>query len=143
MAINDSLDLEPFEKAVHQLEKSWEFYHNESKAELKEQFRAATIQAFEYNYELAFKIIKRYLVRTATDVTEIDSMSFNELIRTACEKNLLLNDLRIWSDYREKRNMTTHTYEEANAELVVSIMPMFIEEIKYLLKELNERNQRI
>jgi len=136
------LNLKPLDKALTQLTKSWEVYTDISNSKLAEFLRAATIQAFEYTYELAFKIIKRYLAQTAANPNEIASMSFNDLIRSACEKNLLLNDLRVWLNYREKRNMTSHTYEEANAELVVSIVPDFIAEIKFLTQQLYERTQQ-
>jgi len=60
------LVLSPFEKALDQLRKSLDFMNSPKAKEdpaLYEQFRGACIQAFEYSYELAVKMIRRQLAQ--------------------------------------------------------------------------------
>ena len=67
---------------------------------------------------------------------DINQMSFNDMIRTANQMALLKSNLEIWSEFREMRNMTSHTYDETVALKVVSIIPNFYEEVKFLLNKL-------
>ena len=58
------LDYSSLVSAVSQLQKSFDYLHSDlarKDAELREQFRAATVQAFEFTYELAIKMIRRQL----------------------------------------------------------------------------------
>ncbi len=58
------IDFSAFEKAIKQLDKSLGFLHSElaqNNPDLYEQFRAAVIQAFEYTFELAIKMLRRQL----------------------------------------------------------------------------------
>lgn len=87
--------------------------------------RDATIHRFEYSYELAHKMLKRYLETTESSSEEIDQMSFATLIRTGAEKGLLKNSWDTWSVYRHARNLTSHTYDEKKAIEVCEIVPDF------------------
>src|SRR5438067_9616034 len=77
--------------------------------------RDATIQRFEYTYELARKMIRRHLdwagVSGPIDLTK------NELYREALKAGLI-DDADAWLDYHQARNETSHTYEESVAEEV-------------------------
>ena len=59
------LDYSSLESAVAQLQRSFDYLHSDLARKddgLREQFRAATIQAFEFSYELAVRMIRRQLV---------------------------------------------------------------------------------
>jgi len=136
------IDFSPFEKALGQLEKSLNYYYSEmaeNDSDLKEQFRAAVIQAFEFTYELAYKMIRRQLAQIVPYPAELKEMNFMDLIRDANEAGLIIEapHFRI---YREKRNITSHTYDENKAAEIISIIGMFLNDMKYLLNELKKRN---
>lgn len=135
------LDLSSFEKAISRLEQSLAYCNSELAKDLNLalQFRSAAIHAFEYTYELSWKILKRYLVMNEPSVAEFDTLSFSDLIRTASGKGLLLHDLSIWTNYRQARNITSHTYDENKAAEVFKIIPEFLQEVKYLFAKLQER----
>ncbi|MBM3610585.1 MAG: nucleotidyltransferase, partial [Alphaproteobacteria bacterium] len=40
----------------------------------------------------------------------------------------------LWFDFLRKRNPTTHTYQETEAEKVIEICPSFSNEVKNFLK---------
>ena len=65
-------------------------------------------------------------------------MTFNQLIRTANQFGLLKSNLEIWDDYRQKRNSTSHTYDESIAINVMSVLPSFKNDAQFLLNKLKE-----
>ena len=97
------------------------------------------IQRFEYTYSLALKMIKRYFSNGAFIFENIDSMTFNEMIRQANKMGLLSSNLEKWDNYRQKRNLTSHTYDEKIAVEVVEIIEDFAQEAQYLLDKLKEK----
>lgn len=138
------LDLSSFKKAINQLEKSL-FFCNSDLAkqdhDLFLQFRSASIQAFEFTYELSWKMLKRYLEMTEPNPSEIDSLSFANLIRLSNEKGLLLSDLKKWVVYRSNRNITSHTYDDDKAEQVFLHLPEFLKEAQHLYDKLEQKSQ--
>jgi nucleotidyltransferase substrate binding protein (TIGR01987 family) len=131
-----ALDLSSFDKAFASLREAWAEYQ---KDETNKFVRDAVVQRFEYTYELSHKMLKRFLAETEFNSQEIKEMAFSDIIRTANEKNLLLNDLERWGEYRRMRNITSHTYDESRADEIVSIVPGFIAEIDYFLNKLRGR----
>ena len=128
------LDLSSFNKAITSFKIAIDEYNKDTKNFF---VRDSVIQRFEYTYSLALKMIKRYLENNEENVNEF---SFNELIRTANEKGLLLGNLENWNDYRLKRNITNHTYDADKAQEIISIVDNFYNEVKFLYKELEKRN---
>lgn len=137
MANQAKLNLSSFEQAVSSLSVALEAAHSKP-ADLF--IRDASIQRFEYTYELCHKMLKRYLEMTEPNAEEIDQMQFAQLIRTGSERGLLLNGWDEWTKYRYARNLTSHTYNEAKAIEVCQIIPDFFKDAKFLLEKLNERN---
>lgn len=136
------MDLSSFEKAINRLERSLEYYHSQAAqqdSELALQFMAATIQAFEFTYEICIKFLRRYLAISEPSAEVIVEMSFPNLVRTGSEKGLLLNDWSVWKIYRDKRNITSHTYDEKKASDVMQAIPGFLHDARYLLHALQQR----
>jgi nucleotidyltransferase substrate binding protein (TIGR01987 family) len=131
------LDLTSFEKALTSLKAAVSEYQKDTGNLF---IRDSVIQRFEYTYELCHKMLKRFLVETEFNGQAINEMSFSEIIRTANEKSLLLNDINTWSNFRKMRNVTSHTYDSNTASGVVSVVPDFINEADYLLHKLREKN---
>ena len=98
--------------------------------------RDATIQRFEYTYSLALKMLSRFISKESKEITH--TMTFNETIRKANRLGLLLSNLENWTDYRQKRNSTSHTYDETIALEVMSIVPNFKDDAEFLLSKLKE-----
>ena len=128
------LDLSSFNKAITSFKIAIDEYNKDTKNFF---VRDSVIQRFEYTYSLSLKMIKRYLENNEENVNEF---SFNELIRTANEKGLILGNLENWNNYRLKRNITSHTYDADKAQEIISIVYNFYNEVKFLYKELEKRN---
>jgi len=133
------LDFSPLANAIAQLAKSLEYANSElakSDRGLFEQLRNSVIQCFKFTYELSYKMLKRYLESTAANPGEFDLASFQNLIRTGNEKDLLRSDWLRWKDYRQARTDSSHTYDEEKADAVYAIAPDFLEEARHLYRQL-------
>lgn len=136
------LNLSALIKAINQLEESLVYYHSDlvqQHAGLIQHMRAAAIQAFEFTYELTWKMLKRYLVLTEPNPHEIEEMSFSDLIRTGCERGLLQSELSLWKSFRQDRSVTSHTYDDLKAQEVFEHIPLFLKEAQNLLSTLQTR----
>lgn len=131
-----TIDLSALEKTLTSLFEVIKVY-NDDKTNLIT--RDSMIQRFEYTYSLALKMIKRYFLNGAFIFENIDSMTFNEMIRQANKMGLLRSNLEKWDNYRQKRNLTSHTYDEKIAVEVVEIIEDFAQEVQYLLNKLKEK----
>ncbi|WP_096439031.1 nucleotidyltransferase substrate binding protein [Alteribacter populi] len=102
---------ENFEKSYKLLEKyAKEDIHSEIE-------KAGIIQFFEMTFELAWKVLKDYLEAQGFIVR-----SPRETIKQAYQIGII-DDGHTWIDALSKRNLTTHTYDEAFAD-------KFVQEIK-------------
>ena len=126
------LDISSLESATISLEKAIIEYEKTN----SEFVRDSCIQRFEYTYELSWKTIKRYLELVSPNPNEIDMLSFQELIREANEKNLLLTDWETWKLYRVYRGTTSHAYNQDKANEIYNEIPGFLNEIQFLIKQL-------
>lgn len=141
-----SLDLSSLEGAVMQLKGALDMYDSElvqNNPQLKKHMRGSAIQAFEFTYELCFKMLSRHLKMSSASPVEIEHMSFSDLVREAYGKNLVRSDLVAWRGYRTNRGTTSHTYNESKAQEVFEGIPDFLDEARYLLGQLQERNKSL
>lgn len=129
------LDLSSLEKAVARLAEGLARYELDVS---DTQIRDGLIQRFEFTYEISHKMLKRFMEMSSANPDAIDEMTFQDLIRTANERNLLKGDWPMWRTYREMRSRTSHTYDEDVALQVVSGIPAFLAESKEVLTRLQE-----
>lgn len=74
--------------------------------------RDASIQRFEFTYELAWKAIKLWL-----ETKDIVALNAKETLQAALDQGLI-GDGNSWSQLHRMRTLTSHTYDEAQALLV-------------------------
>ncbi len=96
--------------------------------------RDATIQRFEYTFELAWKTLRRYL---ATE-TAVDAFNLKEVFRVAGRQGIVAN-VEAWFGYLKGRNLTSHTYNEKTAEETYRLAAAFLPDVQGLLDELSKR----
>jgi len=130
---------EPFEKSIATLKEAWIEYQKDTDNTF---IRDSVIQRFEYTFEISHKILRRFLCEAESSKAEISEMLFNDLIRLGCKRGLLLNDLETWNKYRKLRNLTSHNYDELNADYIIAIIPIFIEEMDYELEKIKEKTHQ-
>lgn len=129
----ENLDFTALENSLQRLGEVVEIYKKNPQDTI---VRDSLIQRFEFTYSITLKTLRKYFIERAFIVDDVNKLSFNEMVRTAMQLNLLKSDLEKWTEFREMRNLTSHTYDENVALKVSGIVPDFYEEITYLLKEL-------
>lgn len=131
-----TLDFSSFEKALASLQ---QVLTRSAGAPGDDDLRDACIQRFEYTYELAFKMLKRQLEQELPSSEELDHLPFKEIIRIGAERGLISEPER-WFDYRDKRNITSHTYDEQKAREVYGVLDDFAADATDLLARLTSRH---
>ena len=116
-----AIKIEAYDNAIDKLNKSLEKDIREDDLYLD-----AIIKRFEFSYELAWRLMKKVLAYEG-----IDAQSPRMIIREAFNAGLL-KKADVWLDMLEKRNLSSHTYNQETAEAIYK----FIKE-KYV-KELND-----
>ena len=97
-----------------------------------EQNKAGSIQSFEFCYELAWKTMKRFCEKSGKT-----PYILKDVFREAAVSGLI-SDHRIWFKFIEMRNITVHTYNEKNLELVISIFDDFSDALNELINNLEK-----
>ena len=123
MQLIDNVNITPLLMAFNK----FECFRKHNKTE---QEKAGIIQAFEYCFELSWKIMKRLL-----EVRGKYGNSPREVFRMAALEGFI-NDPELWFDFLKKRNMTVHTYNQNEANEVLSICSEFSSSIKIFLKNI-------
>ncbi len=131
-----SLDIGALVNAVGRLQEGLERHRREP---ADEQLRDGLIQRFEFTYELAHRILRRYLRQVSPSPATFDQMPFQDLIRTGSAQGLLLNDWAAWRHYRDMRARTSHTYSAAVAAEIVQDIPAFLADVIHLRDALQRR----
>ena len=123
------LDLSALEKALASLARALLRSHG---VPADEELRDACIQRFEYTFELAWKMLKRRLELDVPSTDAVDTLSYRAMIRLAAERGLLANP-QAWFDYRDQRNLTSHTYDLVIAQQVYACIADFKRDADELL----------
>lgn len=113
-----------FNKAFSQLKNAHLLATTRALTDLEKQ---GLIQAFEFTHELAWNVLKDY-IEFSGGQTLIGS---KDTTREAFHKNLISNG-DTWMEMIKSRNLTSHTYNEDTAALIIKnivelYVPCFIE----------------
>ena len=100
--------------------------------------RAGVIQNFEVTYELAWKLMSRWLSENVGRTT-VDGVTRRQLFRLAAEHRLI-EDVDHWMSYHIARNQTSHMYNQEVAYRVYGAASGFVQDARRLLAALEERN---
>ena len=88
----------------------------------------ASIQAFEFCYELGWKWLKAEL-----EAQGLNAVSPREVFRLSGQVGLI-DSVELWISFLQQRNLTSHTYQEATANKVYKfVKASFAPEIKRLI----------
>lgn len=130
------LDLSSLRDALASLQRALTRW--QATAAQDEELRDACIQRFEYTFELSWKMLQRRLELDLADAHSVDAMSFRDLMRSGGERGLV-RDVDAWMVFRDKRNITSHTYNAAKAADVAAVIPAFAQHAQELLAQLQAR----
>ena len=117
-------NLQNFDKALSQLKKALE----EPESPI---VRDATIQRFEFTYELCWKTLKNYL----EDIHGIRAVSPRMVFKEAFAIDLIENE-EIFIEMIESRNKLSHTYNEEQAQSIYLKCDAYLKEMKMVTQKL-------
>lgn len=121
-----------FERALLQLSRAMALKAERPLSELEQQ---GLIQGFEFTHELAWNVLKDYL-----EMEGIQGLiGSRSTVREAFKRGLVM-DGEVWMDMIEKRNLSSHTYNQTVASTIVTAIaeryyPAFHELQSRLAKE--------
>lgn len=97
-----------------------------------DQNKTGAVQAFEFCYELSWKLMKRVLELRGFEVG-----SPKDAMRKAALDHLI-DDPEIWFEFQKKRNLTVHSYDRENLNLIVSIFDSFSKEMETFITRVRD-----
>jgi nucleotidyltransferase substrate binding protein (TIGR01987 family) len=92
----------------------------------------ATIQRFEFTFELAWRFLRDYFFER-----DIELNYPKEVLQQAFSVNLINNE-NIWIKMLKDRNMTSHTYDERLANEIFLRIKLYVPELRILLNQIIE-----
>lgn len=113
-----------YQRALNQLISAVELKAQRTLSDLENQ---GLIQGFEFTHELAWNVLKDYL-----EMEGIQGLVGSRSTAREAFKRGLVSDGEVWMDMIEKRNLSSHTYNESVAKTLVDSIsdryyPAFIE----------------
>ncbi len=123
--------LNNFNLALNELTEAVDLQKQRPLSKLEEQ---GLIQAFEYNYELAWNVIKDFYEAQA----ETGIQGSRDAIRLAFKRGLITNG-HLWMEMIKSRILTSHTYNrETASKIVTQIINEYYDAFCSLNKKLNQ-----
>jgi len=120
------------ENAISRLNEAIEDSRNYSIESLKD----AVIQRFEFSLELSWKAMKNYLNYQGI----LEAITPKQTIKEAFANGLIKNG-ETWIDMLNDRNLTSHTYNQADAdEIYKAIVEEYYEEMLSNLNNLKSKD---
>ena len=126
------IKFEKFQKALISLEAVYLKPMQEDRTNID-----ATIQRFEFTFELAWKFLKEFFFERGLELNYP-----KEIIKEAFSVNLI-DDENLWIKMLRDRNMTSHTYDEKLADEIFSRIKLYVPELRNLLKNIEEIDKDI
>jgi nucleotidyltransferase substrate binding protein (TIGR01987 family) len=102
---------ENFQRALKQLSLAMDLKAQRPLSDLEQQ---GLIQVFEFTHELAWNVLKDYL-----EMEGIQGLIGSRSTAREAFKRGLVMDGEVWMDMIEKRNLSSHTYNQAVALTIV------------------------
>lgn len=120
-------DLEEIKSQVNDLTKALKRLGEALSSQKTDLNRDASIQRFEFCFELVWKIFKNVNASLGKSCA-----SPRDCLRIAAQTELIDNP-EVWFKYLEARNLASHTYNEAEAEKVYQKAKEFLPDAKKAL----------
>lgn len=120
--LRSTIKLEKFKKALISLEAIYLKPLEADRSNID-----ATIQRFEFTFELAWKFLKDYFFEQGIELNYP-----KEIIQEAFKVNLIDNEL-VWITMLKDRNLTSHTYDEKLADDIYNRIKLYVPKLRNLL----------
>ncbi|MBU2592625.1 MAG: HI0074 family nucleotidyltransferase substrate-binding subunit [Patescibacteria group bacterium] len=123
------MNKEKLKKQVEQLAKANKRLSEALKLAPTEIHKDATIQRFEFTFELTWKMIKSLAYEKG-----VEAASPRDSLRIAAQLDLI-EDIETWFGFLDARNIASHVYDQKMAESVYRQAKKFALEVERLLSK--------
>jgi len=124
------------EEAYKTLDKCYCDYKENQESLLLEYIADSCVKRFEYTLETAWKLMKKIFAKKYGKTDE--ELTINNIFRFMQGYGYAKN-WETWKNYYQQRNNTAHEYNMEKSRTLLEIIPDFIEDTKFLLKKLKEK----
>jgi len=107
---------------------------------LRRALELGAIQAFAFTYAVAVGLLRRQMRQIAPAPAELNRMEWKDVLRAAADTGLI-PDVERFFDYREKHSLTSYAYREGIALELLAVLSPFVQDMCFLLNELQARNR--
>lgn len=118
---------EKLEIQIQQLDKALSRLEETLSMEPTQVNKDATIQRFEFTFELSWKLMKSFAFNKG-----LETVSPKDSLRTAAQLGLI-EDVEMWFDFLDARNNSSHVYNENMASEVYEEIKKFLPAVKKLM----------
>jgi nucleotidyltransferase substrate binding protein (TIGR01987 family) len=118
------IKFEKFEKALISLEAIYLKPMQDDRSNVD-----ATIQRFEFTFELAWKFLKDYFFEQGIE------LNYPKEVLQQAFKVDLISDEQLWIKMLNDRNMTSHTYNEKLADEIYCSIKLYVPNLRDLLNK--------
>jgi nucleotidyltransferase substrate binding protein (TIGR01987 family) len=139
--MSETLDISSFQNAVAELDRMYAYARSPAVAAdpvLSGYMRTAVIKGFEYCYELSHKFMRRFLDVYGPERENENEYGFRTLLQLSQEYGIV-EDVNAWLLFRDKRNITSHTYERSKAEEVFAVISAFLTQAHFVIAGIEKK----
>ena len=130
------ISIENLKSALDTLKTSMRKLEENKSCDFVDMLEDSCIKRFEYTLEIARKTMKRVLKNIYAKTEE--ELTVNNTFRFMQGYKFIPN-WENWRTYYERRNNTAHEYNLEKSRKLLEIMPLFIEDVEYLVNKLEEK----
>ena len=137
-----AVSVESLRRAIAALDRAISASHQlgeSASPDVIEAVRGGVIQSFEVTYEQCWKAVRRWLADNGVPEEAEHPRTRKELFRIAARAGLI-DDPTAWFVYGDARNLTSHTYDETQAEIVAEIAARFVGDAHRLAARLEDHD---
>ena len=124
--LKSNIKLEKFKKALIALESIYLQPMRQDRSNID-----ATIQRFEFTFELAWKFLKDYFAER-----DLELHYPKEILQQAYQVKLIDNE-NIWIKMLQDRNLTSHAYNANLADMIFERIALYVPELRALADKIS------
>ena len=130
------ISIENLKSALDTLKTSMRKLEENKSCDFVDMLEDSCIKRFDYTLEIARKTMKRVLKNIYAKTEE--ELTVNNTFRFMQGYKFIPN-WENWRTYYERRNNTAHEYNLEKSRKLLEIIPLFIEDVEYLVNKLEEK----
>lgn len=129
------LNLTNLEKYIESFDECIQAYKTNKDIHIQGFIEDSCVKRFEYTVETSWKIMKKLLkLQYGKDDKEL---TMNNIFRLM-EGYAFIKSWQAWREYYDRRNDTSHEYNQIKSKKILEISDKFLEDCNYLYKQLKK-----